>query len=149
MIVTQISTNRPTMARRLWILLDSADMDVSAVFNGGISALIGLWFLLPFATFAGSPSWRAMAAFAPEPVWGLAFLALGLTTVTGVLVADASGDHRLWRDATFGLILFWAFTLTMLASANPVGVSVPIFTSLILLSLNQYRRLVRECRRDE
>lgn len=55
----------------------------SPVFHGlwssGLQVVCGLWIAAPWTrTFQDTPAWNALAALAPEAVWGLVMFALGL-----------------------------------------------------------------------
>lgn len=79
-----------------------------ALYNGGAAFIFGGDLLLPWRTFDVSPAYDVMAQRAPEPVWGVAYLTLGLAQIFA---------HKLpipwaWR---FAVMVFWFYVAFMYA----------------------------------
>lgn len=91
---------------------------------------IGGWFLVPWwVTFAATRGYRAMALVAPEQVWGVLLVALGVLT----LAAQRSGVLLARRILNaIGLAVWVAIAIGFLV-ANPPSIAGPICAWIVSL----------------
>lgn len=124
-------------------IVNESEMELSALFLGGYMAVWGFWLLLPWSVFGGARAYDAMAALAPEPVWGAMFLTIGLLKIVGVLLSDLYWTFRLWRWTTLLGLAGYLFLATMFWMGNPTAPGGVLYTLLSLVTFNIYRRLMR------
>lgn len=109
------------MERFVWLLNDS-HFEYAEFQNAAVGIFWGAWLLNPhWQTFASSKSFDAMSHWAPEEVWGVAILLLGLLQM-GAFIRE----HRHLRMAgTLSGVFVWfsigiAFGLVNIASTGVV-----------------------------
>jgi len=61
---------------------------------GTYTLVWGLWLAMPWATFNRSPIYEMMNTLAPELVWGLAAMGIGLMMLHGVFKMSYNALHR-------------------------------------------------------
>jgi hypothetical protein len=61
---------------------------------GTYTLVWGLWLAMPWATFSRSPIYEMMNTLAPELVWGLAAMGIGLMMLHGVFKMSYNALHR-------------------------------------------------------
>lgn len=95
------------MSGRFWwaTILASCDTEPVELGGGLLKIALGFWLLLPFDSFASSPSFVDLAVI-PEPLLGAVILAFGCFH----LYALRGGCPRLRRTASLAGFLIW-FTL--------------------------------------
>jgi hypothetical protein len=106
-----------------------------------------LWFFWgvilvnPWAdAFDSAPSFRVMASLAPELIWGLVSMVLGLNQFGAML-----WEWRPWRMLASGLLLFWSLLVAvMIGWANPLGTGVVAYSVFGLLAGFAFLRSFRE-----
>jgi hypothetical protein len=115
---------RPALAR---LAVPSVELLSACVLLGWS----GLLLVLKPALFAGSSGYAAMAALAPERVWGVAMAALGLLQLAAVATR-----HPLPRLlGCGGACAMWAFVAVMLSQASGVrtgGVTYGLLAAFLL-----------------
>lgn len=115
--------------RRIHELLVNHDTEPLELWVAVLTLLWGVCLLNPwFATFSTSLTWRGLAVLAPEWVWGLIFLALGVTKVW-IVMAAANGPTRYVAMAGFAL---WFFLTVQFLIYNPAGTGWPTFLMVAL-----------------
>lgn len=118
------------VAQRLWWVVARSEFYILEALVGLGAAGWGLWLANPYwHSFASSPSYEAMAHYAPEEVWGLALLALGLAQV------GAAGAQLLLARRILSLlaVFVWLFVSVMFVSANvasTASVMYPVLEAL-------------------
>jgi hypothetical protein len=110
---------------------------------GGMSTLFGLWLLNPMlSTYAAAPSFRLLAAIAPEWFWGLWFLALGVTRLWslkhGTLIAR--------RNTGFVTALFWFVLWAGFTMANPAATATVVYAVIDAAAIWVWVRLSIQAR---
>lgn len=105
---------------------------------GLFAAFWGLWLLFPFWETFSLPVFSAFLACAPEWVWGLVSLLLGLFTI----IAAGTRCYILRKIMVFLHIAFWVFVAIMFAFASPENTAVPIYTMLAVYSFWRYVKLI-------
>ena len=99
----------------------------------------GVWLLLPFPTFASAVGYRAMAAVAPETVWGVVFF--------GVALFQALTLALHWRRKRFVAAtlaaMCYGFIAMMIFTANPHGTGWWTYGSLCAANLWAMCRMTR------
>jgi hypothetical protein len=61
---------------------------------GAYSFLWGLWLILPWSTFDRSPMYEMMNNLAPETIWGIAAMSIGMIMLYGVWKMGYEALHR-------------------------------------------------------
>jgi len=97
----------------------------------------GILLALPANTFATSPTYNAMSSLAPERVWAIAMLAIGLLQAAATL----HGKVKARKPLAFFATLTWAFIAVMMISANAVSTAGVAYGVVTLLSLWSYLRM--------
>lgn len=114
---------------RLWIwrswwgrILAEHDTEPTELRGGFLKVLVGLWLILPFQTFSGSPSFGVISVI-PENLWAIFLVVIGI----GHLMALANGEPN-WRrwSALVGCFVWSAMGITFLW-ANPAGIGSMLF----------------------
>lgn len=124
-------------------IVDESEMELAALFLGAYMAVWGGWLLLPGDVFAGARAYNALAALAPEPLWGAVFLTIGTLKVVGVLLSDLYWTFRLWRWMTLVGLGGYLFLATMFWLGNPSAPGGILYGLFSLITFNIYRRLMR------
>lgn len=126
------------MLARLWWILHDSDPDFLELFSGALGFLWGLWLLIPtWDTFNTTPSFAAMAALAPEWLWGSVIMGGGLLQVAMTIW----GSLRLRSWATLGALLTWGFIATMLAISNFRATGGVVYFSICFSQVWAYLRI--------
>jgi hypothetical protein len=99
-------------------LLVNTDFQATEAQAAIIAIGLGGGLLNPYTdTFVSSPSFAAMAALAPEWVWGLALFGVGVVHLAAMI---RRAYH--WRRAMmFVFAVLWAFMAAMFLLSNPSG----------------------------
>lgn len=105
---------------------------------GLFAASWGFWLLLPFWDTFSLPVFAAFLSVAPECVWGLWALFLGLTTI----IAAGTGAYFLRKLMVFFHIAFWVFVAVMFAFVAPENTATPIYTMLAVYAFWRYIKLI-------
>jgi len=93
---------------------------------GLMLAIIGLWYLLPFATFPSATSYAWIAGVTTEPALGCALLVIGM----GSVIATLSGQVR-WRGVLLQtMTATYAFMIAIFWLGNSLGLGIPMFATL-------------------
>lgn len=88
-----------------------------------LSILYGLWLINPFsATFAIGKNFTVAATIAPEYVWGLLFIGLGVRLWHATRTVHLRGI----MDCMFGVLIIWTFFTAMLIISDLWSTSTPI-----------------------
>ena len=125
-----------TLQRLRGLLLDY-DFEFSELFGGAVAFLWGFWLLLPWSTFAASPSFAAMSELAPEWAWGLFICSLGTTQLVGLIA-----NRWQWRRrSTLSMCLVWVFVSVMFMIANFPSTSSVVYPLIFLSQLWAYLRM--------
>lgn len=129
--------------RRLAEILWHRDYEIAKCAGAIIWIFWSLALLNPYAsTFASSSSFRAMAAIAPESIWGIIGLVLAVNELCSALF-----DYRAWRIIASGLLWGWALLIgTMIGLANPMGTAIAVYPGLGFISLFAFLRSFRMSR---
>jgi len=122
---------------RLRAILIDRDFEFSELFNGAMTAVCGAWFLLPFTTFGSTPTFAAMRDLAPEAVWGIAMVALGIVQLVG-LIADWWRWRRWSAMASCGV---WIFLSVLVVRSNPASPDAGMYFLLALSAAWAYLRM--------
>lgn len=85
--------------------------------------LWGLWLLFPWTTF-NTPAYQLMSSLAPEIVWGVVMLFIGL--VQFVYVTKGNIKHRKMSMQVASVV--WIFIASNFAIARIESTAVPIYT---------------------
>lgn len=106
--------------------------------------IFGVWFLLPFDTFSDTNTYRLMGQIAPEEVWGILFLVIGVIQMWGLV----DGRHYIIRSwvSLIGVNLWLALSiLSLYGNPSSPGFGVTLVFSLSniviylrLREINQY-----------
>lgn len=107
------------------------------VLSGALLLVWGVVLLLPPPTFGTSPGYAFMARLAPEGLWAVGALLLGLLQIGGMLY-----ERLALRIAASGLALwFWSSIAAAIFLANPGSTGGPVYTVLAAASLVTLWRL--------
>lgn len=124
----------PTMAQRVaarfYALIFVRDPDFVEVASGVLMFAWGLQLLMPWGTFTSAPGYRAMAALAPEAIWGGVLIWIGFTQVGAYLM-----DH--WRvrlASSLGAVMVWVFLGVLFGVTNPYGTGIIVYPFLSLMT---------------
>lgn len=113
------------MTRKIWTKTDELARGMRKPINtaaisimGAYTFLWGLWLTLPMDSFLGSPVVKLFYALAPEWVWGVAAMVIGILMLRGViknkyrtLVFGAAAGFYFWLVITiFFFIGAWTAT---------------------------------------
>ena len=90
------------------------DTEPEELKGGTINVGAGIWLLLPFNTYASSPTFYAMVIL-PEVIWGLLFLLLG----TLHLMVLRRGDYYLRSKFSFISFILWGALGIVFMLSNP------------------------------
>lgn len=89
-------------------------------FFAALLMFLGVWLLLPFETFASSPTYLMMARWADETTWGLAFFAAGWVRLVIIVINGAWWRTAFFRAvAAFYSLFFWLSLFVGILAANP------------------------------
>lgn len=105
-------------------------LSVGSIFWGG-------WLLLPFDTFPSAPAYNAMALIAPEPVWGLWFVLVGIAWFAGLLAKV--GRWRRW--CALAASWDWCFVAVCFGLASGPNTGVVTYSFVAAASAWAYLRL--------
>lgn len=104
-----------TFRGRIAAMLMKRDLQpIEIVFGFCGEVLWGLFLVLPFRTFASSPSFAVMD-YAPEWLWGLAVAAIGIARI----IATGNDSRRGRNAVAVAGIFMWGAIASMLFWANP------------------------------
>ena len=115
------------------------DTEPTEFWLGLVTLALGFWLLLPCDTFALGPGYRAMLALAPEPFWGLLWVAVGALHLVKLLT---NGIH-FRRQTAFLMVVLWLFQAVLIALGSMAGIGVAIYSTLALQAAWVYLRLGR------
>lgn len=114
------------LSARLYTLIFVRDPDFVEVAAGLLMFAWGLQLLAPWGTFTSATGYRAMAALAPEAVWGGMLAWIGITQVGSYLF-----DH--WRvrvASALGACMAWTFLGVLFGITNPYGTGIIVYPFL-------------------
>lgn len=96
----------------------------------------GLWLTLPVETFASSHTFDAMAQLAPELVWGVFALLVGIVA-TAMPLLELRGLILLKARFYLSMIqaAMWMFIVVMFVQANFSSTATAIYSTLTLQSI--------------
>src|SRR3990167_3015420 len=114
---------------RLLLLLRTADPRIVGLYNAVFAVFWGAWLLLPFRTFNVAPVYHTMSSIAPEWVWGMAYLGIGLFHVRAVL----NRNSRWCKSFSYVAVFIWILLSAMYAHGDYRGLGVIVY-ALIALS---------------
>lgn len=100
--------------------------------------LWGLWLLNPAWDTFSLPSFEAFLTVAPEMVWGLIAMSIGVLT----LLSAGIKYYPARRVMIFLNMMWWAFVAVMFLMCVPENTAVPIYMMLSILSFWRYIKLV-------
>lgn len=128
-VLVMIATFLNAARLRLWRVLHG-QFDFAELQTGLLAVAFGAWLLHPdWDTFDASPSFRGMAALAPEWIWGAAMLAMGLVQITG-LAFDLM-PLRKWGALV--AVAAWTFLAVLFGISN-IEDGVGVVYTIIALS---------------
>lgn len=111
------------MARTWWgKILAEHDTEPTEFSGGLLKVLVGAWLLMPWSTFASSPTFETVEVI-PEWAWG----SLLVTTGIGHWLALRNGSVRWRRLACLIGFVFWFAFGTTFWIANPRGFAVVVY----------------------
>ena len=123
--------------QRLRGLLLDYDFEFSELFGGVVAFSWGFWLLLPWPTFAKSPTFAAMQELAPEWVWGLFICSLGATQLASLIASWWQWRRR----SALGMCLVWVFISVMFWRANFSSTASVVYPFIALSQLWAYLRM--------
>jgi len=125
------------MVDRLAIFLAKSHTEVGEYILGLFSLLWGIWLLLPVWNTFSINMFSAFLHVAPEEIWGLAAVSLGVITIFSAAIKDLP----MRKTSTFINIIFWLFISFMFLLATPKTTAIPIYAMLALQSFWRYVKL--------
>lgn len=134
----RIEPTQETLLERLQVLLWEKDFEFAELLGGLAGLLWGAWLLNPsWDAFEITPGFAAMAAIAPEPVWGSALLLIGALQLWALI-----RDRWPWRRrSAFLLFCAWMFITVMIGRANYRAAAVVVYPLLALSAAWAYIRM--------
>lgn len=119
----------------------TADFRLVEMFSALSATWWGTWLLLPTITgvpnsFTANSGWRIMAALAPDYVWGILSLVLGLA---GLHCLVFNSKVRKWMSSV--MFLFWLLLTVSLLLNNAASTGVPVYGMRALACALVYLRL--------
>jgi hypothetical protein len=114
--VRQLHMVRDGIIASWWgVILAEHDTEPAELSGGALKCAIGLWLLLPFDTFASSPTFVTLAIL-PEWVWGTALLCVGVFHLGVLRLGDRS-----WRQraSLFGFLVWFSFAVVFVFTNPP------------------------------
>lgn len=105
---------------------------------GGISKILcGIWLMLPFSTFYGTPIYTSMASVLPEWSWGLAMVIIG---AIHLYILGYSNSLTLRTRMALFAIMFWIFLAIIFAIGRVGSLLVPLTAIFpVFLTINYLR----------
>jgi len=130
------------LKRMMWKIALTDTIPVESI-TAVQSMLFGLWLILPFDTFSSGSVFDIMNQIAPESIWGVLMMVLGITQLYTVHTKRVF--YRIW--ATRIMLPVWVIIdLSFLLSRTASSASITYFVfvmcsiwSLISLALRQNR----------
>ena len=125
----------PTGFKRIFTFYDVEPLEF---WNGVLSVVWGFWLFIPFwDTFSASASFRVMAMLAPEWVWGLTVMFLGIYKVNALLRSYYIGRRR------YSLLsgILWAFIAFIFFLSNKQSTGIVIYLLFAVADMIVYRHL--------
>lgn len=114
------------------------DIELVEIMSGIAAVAWGFWLLNPaFNTFDGSLGYVAMASIAPEYVWSVIMLFVGVMQVYAVVAHKLSYRKR----ASLALSMMWVFITTMIAISHLASTGVAIYGVFSCFTIWSYLRL--------
>lgn len=133
----QEPTMAQAMATRAWQLIVRRDIDLLEITYGLLMVGWGVQLLMPWETFITGAGYRVLALFAPEWVWGVFLIWVGVTKIGAYLL-----NH--WRVrciATLGACMIWTFFSVTFGLGNPYGTGIVVYPVLAFTSALIFWRL--------
>lgn len=127
------------MKKLLLFILDTDTFSLETML-GIESFLWGLWLLLPFDTFSASPVYSVMNQIAPEHVWGIGMIVLGIAQIMVLCTHNPKARYIFSTGALF----VWLFTdvgfwLSGSPSAAPTVYLIPVIMAAWSVASNSVR----------
>jgi hypothetical protein len=136
--VLQIGCDRRKAALpRLFRILDGQGSctDLHELFGAAWAFALGFWLLVPFDTFATTPTFRVLAAISIEGLWGAALFAFGLWRFDAILMNRRDTNHAL----TMAAVVLWGSLAVLFFLGNPAAPGAALFMLLATLESLSYR----------
>lgn len=127
-----------TMYGQLKHALITYEIELVEIMSGFAALCWGIWLVNPaFNTFATSTTFDNMAMLAPEWLWGMCMLAIGIAQVESVI------SHTLKRRKMSSLILsiMWMFITTIFLYSNIASTAGVIYGTFAFFTAWSYLRL--------
>src|SRR3982750_520621 len=86
-------------------MLFNYDWEIVEIQGSMFKIFWGIWLMIPFNTFAGSPSYAPLETIANEFTWGLVIFILGSLH----LISMAYGNRKIRRHLIMLACGFWVF----------------------------------------
>lgn len=93
----------------------------------------GIYLVLPFDTFASSPTYRAVSDIVPEHVLGLFMIVIAMVQFCGIGMSHMMRRYALLAGSTICLFIMLTFTYSNIQSAG-----IPTFFALSMGCLFSY-----------
>ncbi len=93
----------------------------------------GAWLILPFNTFASSPTYNAISDLVPEYILGLFMVVIAMSQFYGI-----SSSHMMRRYALLAGSTICLFIMLTFAYSNPQSAGIPTFFALSMGCLFSY-----------
>ena len=105
--------------------------------SGVEAAVLGIFLLLPYHTFASSPLYSAMAGLLRENTWGVLLIAVGLVQLAGVIGWWMTEQQaHLWRKwSALLMVAMYSFLASGFALVTIYTTAVPTYS---LFALSQF-----------
>lgn len=126
------------MIEHLTLFAIQKQAEIGEFILGMFAVTWGIWLLLPMWDTFSYPSFASFLYVAPEHIWGLFALFLGLITIL-----FASTKLFFVRKLMSLLhIAWWAFVSSMFVFAAPGNTAVPVYMMLSVYSFWRYVKLM-------
>lgn len=93
----------------------------------------GIYLVLPFDTFASSPTYRGISGLVPENVLGLSMIVIAMTQFFGIGASHMMRRYALLAGSTICLFIMLTFVYS-----NPQSTGIPTFFALSMGCLFSY-----------
>lgn len=139
------------MSHKIWDKTDAVARGLRKPINtaaisimGAYTFVWGLWLALPWATFVRSPIFENMANLAPELVWGLAAMVIGVLMLYGVY---SQSFKALRRGASAGFYYWFVVSgFYLIGSWQSTGwinaFMVAIYCAFVAINLQVNRKTI-------
>ena len=107
---------------RMLSLFTRTETSLGEFWGSTMLIAMGVWLLLPMSTFSVIPAYRFMGTVAPEPVWGIASLGLGLFQSAG----NISKVRRMRSTGSFVASVLFGFVAALAIISQPESLLAPI-----------------------